>query len=97
MTTELNRERRRLGINAIRCGLSLLIAIAATYAVHHDASNGLPDGVMGVLLSALEVVFIAGIIPLVVTALYCGAVVVGIVFARHRERRTVPPARIRAR
>jgi hypothetical protein len=71
---------------------SATLAVAATLAVRYDAAGGDIAGPTGWAVAALEIVFIAGIIPLVVSAIYYGA---SAALLARGSRERIPQARLR--
>lgn len=88
-------RRRRARQHATAAVLTALLALLSTLAVRYDLSSGGPEGLTGVVVNALEVVFIAGIIPLLSSAVYFGASALALRHALRRDYGSLPRARAR--
>lgn len=82
--------RRRRRTHAAVASAAALLAVAATAAVRYELAGGAAN----VVIRLLEFVFITGIIPLIVIAIYHGASAVGEHRLLERERE-LPEARVR--
>lgn len=87
--------RRRARLSAAIAVAAAALAILSTAAVRYDLATGEIGGGLGLLVTTLEVVFIAGIIPLLVSALYFGANAAALHHRLRRGRLEVPRARVR--
>ena len=87
LAIEIDRQRRE---RFFRCALSFAVAtaliVASTLAVRYELSVGSGDGVFAAVIGLFEVIFIAAILPLTVTALYSLATLASIAWQQHRTK-----------
>lgn len=88
-------RRRRARQHAAVAAVAASLAVLSTLAVRYDLASRELGGVTGLVVNSLEVVFIAGIIPLVTSALYFGASALVLRRRLRREDACLPRAHAR--